>query len=427
MEAIKSCRLQRHSTKAAFVFCAVLLLCSYASAQTVFSFTSKESRQKHDRRLIDSVIVGALAQPLSTKTERQWRGAFWAMELMLYRTNATEKTVSEAWNKATQLSEEFQKALLEVSYTLYPNRFAQQAEDLMDRTSSPAVFVRCAEYLLLSHKKNTVKQLVEKRAAEHFAGSSYPGLEILKARLKTTRQSTLPPLADLFNPSFLPGETVIFSLHRANRNYPGLVLIRNKDGSIAKGAKGEVFAVPQLARSITAYPFYITNGNTPQGIYRWTGFNTSTNNYIGPTTNLQMSMPFEVAPDVFFNDSTLRNTPWTASLYAALLPASWRQYAGIYESYKAGEIGRSEIIMHGTAINPVYYKGQNYFPQTPSLGCLCSLEEWDAGGRLKKSDQEKIVAALCRQGSNTGYVVVIDLDKLERPVTVEDVQKRIFQ
>lgn len=61
--------------------------------------------------------------------------------------------------------------------------------------------------------------------------------------------------------------------------------------------------IPQLARSISNLPYYLTNGNTPQGLYRITGTDISENKWIGPTTNIQMVMPFEIIIS-FFRENT---------------------------------------------------------------------------------------------------------------------------
>ncbi|MEO6687285.1 MAG: hypothetical protein ABIN24_15040 [Dyadobacter sp.] len=112
--------------------------------------------------------------------------------------------------------------------------------------------------------------------------------------------------------------------------------------------------------------------------------------------------------------------PWSKHLYASLLPSSWRSYNAIYESFWAGANNRSEIIMHGTTINPHYYKGQPYYPQTPSPGCLCSYEQWDKNGKLTISSQQKIVDAL-KSGSKSGHVVVFNLDNKRKPVRIEEI------
>ncbi len=56
---------------------------------------------------------------------------------------------------------------------------------------------------------------------------------------------------------------------------PGLVIIRQKDGIFVADSSGNIFNVPQLARSITNLPVYLTNGNTPQGIFAMHGFDVS--------------------------------------------------------------------------------------------------------------------------------------------------------
>ena len=127
---------------------------------------------------------------------------------------------------------------------------------------------------------------------------------------------------------------------------------------------------------------------------RFSGFDVSRLLYIGPTPNLQLQLPYEATPDAFFADSTLIDSSWNKELYASLLPASWRNYDGIYESFYAGEMGRSAVIMHGTTIDPEFYKAETYYPQTPSLGCLCSYEEWDSSGYRISSNQQQIVNAL---------------------------------
>lgn len=134
------------------------------------------------------------------------------------------------------------------------------------------------------------------------------------------------------------------------------------------GVKGQVLKFPQLARSITNLPYYLNNGNTPQGLFKITGVDTSDNSGIGPTTNLQLIMPFENGPEVFFGTNT------SFIFHYNKLLGSLEKYQSLWESYQAGKIGRSEIIAHGTTINPQYYCHEKYFPPTPSLGCLCSPE-----------------------------------------------------
>lgn len=395
-----------------------LTLC--LQAQDVFEFTTLDNRVKHDLQLVSEVILASLNKPLTLETEKDWQRAFWAMELMLYKTSVTKAKLRQAWLQWPRQTEGFQKALLEVSYTLYPNEFEQEVKTVLETTSSGAIFVRCSEYLLnatnSAQNKKYLLSLVEKRLNKN----TDPAISILHFRLLSRKSQTLPPLQDLFSKEFLRGETVVYSLQRSNRNFAGLVIIRKPDGSFVWERNGKLFTSAQLARAITGYPFYITNGNTPQGIFRWTGFDTSSIAYIGPTPNLQLVMPHESSTALFFRDSSLPQQ-WSKDLYASLLPTSWKKYKPIYESYFAGAVGRSEIIMHGTTIDPAYYKSQPYYPQTPSLGCLCSYEEWDKDGKRTLSNQQRIVDALRDVGSKKGYVVVVDINDKKSNVSVEEV------
>lgn len=289
----------------------------------------------------------------------------------------------------------------------------------MQTTQDGTIFIRLAEYLIQPKgvRLSNINGLVLSALNKQFPNIDFLGFDMLKNRLDTLKRQPLPPLTMLASPAFLPGQPVIFSFQRRNRDYAGLVVIRTPDGSFLRNDDGSLFTSAQLARSLSGYPFYLTNGNTPQGLFRWTGFDTSEKKYIGPTTNLQLVMPNEVSYNGFFTDTIPQNRVISYEDYQSLLPGNWKNYEGIFESLYAGTMGRNEIIMHGTTINPDYYKGKPYWPQTPSMGCLCSYEEWDAQGLRTRSNQALIADALLKNGFAKGYVVVINLDDEHRPVT----------
>lgn len=411
-----------------FIFCILIFLSDGLFAQSqnnkpvVSNFATQQSRLQLHKKLVDSSIYGYLSLPPVDSNDGLWNHAFWAIELLEYKNDFVKTRLNEAWKNCDSLSEFFQKNLLEATYSLYPEEFIKPVNDLLNNTSSARIFVRCAEYLLradASEKNvNDIRSLMQAK----FTSVNDVAIIILQNRLNTFYDKVvLPPMKDLLDKNFLKNQTIIYSFQRKNRDYPGMVMIRKPDGSFARNKDGSIFHTSQLARAITNYPFYITNGNSPQGILRWTGFEVSKNNYIGPTPNLQLVLPYEATPAIFFDDSNLVNTTWQTDLYASLLPQSWKYYDGIYESFFAGAMGRNEVIMHGTTIDPSYYKGRSYYPQTPSLGCLCSYEEWDKTGKRIKSNQQQIVDMLDDIESNEGYVVVIELDDEKRAVNIDDV------
>lgn len=404
-----------------FIF-SVSLFAQQAVTDTVYSkVTTKQARQQRYKYLVDTTIKQWLAEPLNDDNEGDWNEALWSLELLQYKDNFTKQKLAIAWNNTAQRSDYFQKNLLETTYSLYKKEFKTQVSNLMRQTHSVGIFIRCAEYVLRADSVNArikIASLIKSK----FPGDSSVGLQILKSRIAIKKHQSLPPLNDIFSADFLKGQTVIYSLQRSNRNYAGLVIIRKPNGTFVKDSSGNYFHTAQLARAITDYPFYITNGNTPQGILRFSGFDVSRILYIGPTQNLQLQLPYETTPDAFFADSTLIDSLWSKEMYASLLPASWKNYNGIYESFYAGEMGRTAVIMHGTTIDPEFYKTQTYYPQTPSLGCLCSYEEWDSSGFRISSNQQQIVDILNSIGSSNGYVVVIDIDNKKKNVDIGEVQ-----
>jgi hypothetical protein len=414
-----------------YFFTMLLLLCF----TTVFSqqlqsnilyspVATTQARVQRYKYLVDTTIKQYLAEPLNDDNEGLWNEALWSIELIQYKNAYTKQKLTVAWSKAAHLSEYFQKNLLEATYSLYKTEFKTQALQLLQTTKSAPVFIRCAEYVLRADSVNGKKKIAFLIKTK-FPEDQSVGMQILQDRVTNKKPETLPPLIDIFDKDFLKDQTVIYSLQRSNRDYAGMVIIRKPDGSFIKDSSGDYFHTSQLARAITNYPFYITNGNTPQGIFRFTGFGASKLLYIGPTANLQLVMPYEAKPSVFFADSGLLYTPWQKEMYASLLPGSWKNYDGIYESYNAGAIGRYDIIMHGTTIDPAFYKGQSYYPNTPSLGCLCAFEDWDNNGYRISSNPQKIKDALDSIGSTNGYVVVIDIDNKRSNVVIDDILKKL--
>jgi hypothetical protein len=82
------------------------------------------------------------------------------------------------------------------------------------------------------------------------------------------------------------------------------------------------------------------------------------------------------------------------------------------ETFEAGKLGRSEIIAHGTTINPAYYHKKKYFPNTPSMGCLCSPESWNTKGERIYSSQAAWINELKKIKKQPTYLIVADISDL---------------
>lgn len=407
------------------IVCSICILVNLqVQAQTtsvpVAPYTTKESRTREYKNLIDNSINKNLLLNLTDSTEENWQTAFDAMELLNYRTAFIDARIHTVMDSLSFRTVSFQTAMLQLIYPLYLKDFVPQVAALVNKTTDPKLFAMCSEYLFANGKSAAYKNALLKRINEIQQSSGIateiPFFTVLKSKATLTALK-MPPVKDLLAPAFLPNEMVIYSFQRKNRNYPGLVLVRTKDGNFIKDASGNYFNVPQLARSCTNMPGYLSNGNTPQGIFKIFGFAVSQGSFIGPTTNIQMVLPYERSTDV--SDSVTQSL---GDNYRFMLPASWKNYFPFFEAYYAGKASRSEIIAHGTTVNPAYYAKQPYYPLTPTQGCLCTKEIWSAAdGKRLESDQQKLVDAVKKAGGANGYCVVIEIDDQQKPVVLKDV------
>lgn len=349
-----------------------MMIVLQTQSQNLFFFTAKQNRDSITQQLkqqVDRTIV----LPLNDSTYQRWMGAYWAMELMFYQPAGYEQSIPSQIAKLPKTGPGFQRAFMEMLYTLYLSKYDAELKVILPQLKSDKVKAMALEYL--SASGTTLHHSVDPA----FTRSSYYPLYLYQ---RSKKEQALPSRNDFLHASFLPGQTVLCSFQSTDRNKPGYLMIRLADGTWMKNEQGEELRFPQLARSISNLPFYLTNGNTPQGLYKITGVDTSDNNWIGPTTNLQMILPFEKnASDFFGTDTSFEN------YYSYLLGHHLQRFIGLKESYWAGKIGRTEIIAHGTTIDPEYYKHQLYYPNTPSLGCLCSPELWNEKGECTYSAQ----------------------------------------
>ncbi len=403
----------------------LLLLTFYSNAQSpVYSkFASQAGRQQFMRNVLNNNILKNLQLPLSDSTEEDWQGSFWAMELLQYRQPWVLRKIDTAFMQLSQRSLAFQRALLELSYTNYPTQYSNGVTQLQAATADPKLFAMCDAYLSRSKAAALYKVSRKKTLAQKFP--ALPPHPIIRMMQWAWQPDNYLPvkkiLPHIFSKDYLPGQVLLISLQRKNRDYPGIVLVRDTAGNFLKTETGTVFHIQQLARSITNLPSYLTNGNTPQGLFRMNGFDVSSSNFIGPTENIQLMMPYETSPPHFLQDSTITDTLWSEALYKRLLPKDFEVYLPLWHSYYASQAGRTEIIAHGTTIDPAYYKDATYFPHTPTLGCLCTKEIWAADGKRTVSNQQVLADAVKRAGGAQGWLLVLELDNTAKPVSLSEV------
>jgi len=393
------------------------------SSSIFFKEGIREKRNILYRNLVQNTITKNLSLPLSFDTEQNWIDAFWAIELIRYQSPWINTTINTALDSIDKRSPSFQRALLELAFSNSPNQYIKQVSSLLNNCEDAKVFAMCVAYRMQNNLtpfpnnqlENKMTQLIKNKKDEAI-------VQQLMYRIHPPSLIKNFPISDILDSEFLKNKTVLFSFQRKNRNYPGIALIRDSMGNFIKDENGSLFSVPQLGRSISNLPGFLTNGNTPQGIFLMDGFSNSKNSFIGPTSNIQLSMPFETSIRHFFNDPTIIDANWTEEWYKKLLTAKLINYLPLYESFYAGKAGRTEIIAHGTTIDPGYYVGEKYYPQTPTMGCLCTKEIWsDEDGKRLESDQQKLVNALQLAGGAKGYCVVLEIDDAQKSISLDEI------
>lgn len=388
----------------------------------VFKDAIAANRTKTYNNIVRNIITKNLSLPLTDSTEENWQDAFYAMEVLLYKQPWTEQKIRTAFDGIEKRSAGFQRALLECTYALYPQSFTGPVEKLWLITGYSKIFALCAEYLYQAKKINAQK--IQTRTREYNFSLEQDSIlnPLVKSKWIIDDKARSAALKAVCEKTFLPGNVLLISFQRRNRDYPGMVVVRDTAGNFISDDAGKPFAITQLARSVSNLPFYLTNGNTPQGIFRMFGFEISKSKAIGPTTNIQLTMPCETSPQFFLKDSLLTDTIWNELLYKKLFPESLKNFLPLSQTYYASKAGRTEIIAHGTTVDPSYYNGAIYYPYTPTQGCLCTKEIWsDADGKRIISDQQQLVNAVKKAGGANGYCVVIEIDDEQKAVNIEDI------
>ncbi len=391
--------------------------------------TKNKARNEFYSATVKNSIEKNLSFPLNKSTEDKWEEAFWAMELVNYKSKVTDDAVAAAIIKFRHTSPSFRRAFLELVYTMYPKAYTEQIFNIAKDTDNSKIFAMCINYLIradVNYNNEFFVNFIKRKFPFWDADPILISLEHSLSHPASEEFREMPHLEDLLKNSFGKDNIVIYSFQRHNRDYPGLTVIKDVDGKFLRNDDGTYFHISHLARAVTDLPGYLTDGNTPQGILSIQGSDVSKNAFIGPTPNLQLVLPFEANPNIFFHGS-VTDTIWNMDLYKNILPESWKYYFPIYGTYYAGKTGRTEIISHGTTINPDYYKSKAFYPNTPSLGCITAEELWSKdSGKLIKSDQIALMEAYRKLHSSRGYFIIIELNDEQKPVKLHDIKKYLL-
>ncbi len=368
-----------------------------------FTLQSERDRFSADKiKFIDSVFT----QVPDSTDEKVFTGAFWASELMLRTTPGGRDAVRNGLYNFSMFSNSFRRSLLQNAYTLYHTEFVDIIDSLIMTEKDEKLFAMMAEYIIRadSIRKDGVLVMMRNR----FPGwASHPVLKGMVLSHSGYAPVTDAQINELISYRQHAGEASVYVIVHKNRDLPGYAFIQDDNGLILMEGD-DTLMIRVIARSVTNLPGYLTNGNTPPGVFSMQSIAISDNIFIGPTPTLVTYLPFETDVVTFSFGGQEQGT-WTEERYRSFFPPGWISIEQKNMAYYAGEAGRSEIIMHGTTIDEEFYSGQPYYPFTPSLGCICSLEIWDRKkGVPKESDQLKMIMALKRHRIDKALVYLIE-------------------
>ena len=133
------------------IFSLCLIKPIWGQQDNPFSFASAKARKSITRELkneIDSLVSLSLHPE---KAENLWKKAFWAMELMLYAPQKWEERIPYFIAHLSSFDAEFQRAFLEMLYTLYPSKFNDQIISVWHTLANAKNQAMALEYLAVSH------------------------------------------------------------------------------------------------------------------------------------------------------------------------------------------------------------------------------------------------------------------------------------
>ncbi|MBI4785101.1 MAG: hypothetical protein HY785_27920 [Oscillatoriophycideae cyanobacterium NC_groundwater_1537_Pr4_S-0.65um_50_18] len=237
----------------------------------------------------------------------------------------------------------------------------------------------------------------------------------------------LPPLTDLLNSTIAPNpssnQAIMYVFCRPDRGVLCQTVLKDGKGNFVRENE-QLWSVPLLLRSLHNLSSVFTRGQTPQGIYRIEGITPQ------PDTDYFRAFGLFSLVNLYIPFETSGKLPNTLTAYQSLLPASWRNYFPIQQTYWAGKGDRDSFRIHGTGESPAFFSSNARHASgnwNPSIGCLSALELYDETGRLQQADMPKILGALRAIGGQnfTGYLVVVDVPGDNTPVSLAEIEAAI--
>ncbi len=209
--------------------------------------------------------------------------------------------------------------------------------------------------------------------------------------------------------------TNLFVFCRENRNFPCLMLMKDKDGNLVRKENGEVWTQKKLALSGRGLSYDQSNGNTPQGLF--------TIDSVMPKADRRLVYGKYRRIMLDFVASSRNEKDYLHYIPDELQSMNWWR-----ESVIARDNGRSLFRIHGVGVKNLF-SNSPYYPFIPTAGCIASIEGKYKGVVYKDQrellDQFMISMGLAPTYENEtkikGLLYVVNINDEERAVELEDI------
>lgn len=397
----------------------------YSSASIHSDFVLAPRRASFKKYLLEKTIQETFSGPLNQNTDYKFENACLSATQFLIKNQYSQRGFDKMFEQYFRLDASTRQALMTAVYGIYPATYREKIKSILPFERDPKIFAIGVlyDYRLDSSigNKNRLLSQMRRQFADSYQNVILRELtKYLQQHLNQQKTGT-PPILELFRYQQLWKQKTVYSFQRWDRNYSGLCIVQYEDGHFARDEQGKLKTFRQLARSGSGLPYFITNGNTPQGVYRIAGSRVSIDKLIGPTPTLQSVLPFQ-SDGVFYRDLPHDSAGDPLDNFKMLLPPAWQSYPPMQESFYAGKAGRSYIVIHGSTLDASFFDGWAFYPNSPTDGCLSTLESWDTGdGSIIHSDQLDLVNTFHKTASYIGLLEVINLDNQKKNVTEAEI------
>jgi hypothetical protein len=381
--------------------------------------------------------------PVTNGNERHWRNILWTTAIVEPQADYVDQAIAQILTFGTRpgLSSAQQRTVemaLHVGTQLYLSNsggysaLGEGFRQVMERSPSPEWSAMALTALARSGANADQRQQWRDRLQQRFPQWSQDVYlyTALRELAEMDNPPALPPLQDLLTWAIAPNQLQMYVFCQADRGALCLAVLKDRNGQFVR-QDGQLWSVSLLLRPVhSGLSWNFTRGQTPQGIFRIEGTRVPDPNTFrayGAFPLVKLFVPYEDGAREFLPGRP-RQAPTSLADYQALLPASWRSYFPMQQSYWAGKAGRGLFRIHGSGEDPNFFTNNRRYPNSfgwnPSIGCLSALERYDEAGRLQQADMPRILEALTRLGGTnfSGYLVVVDvpggigLDNLEAAI-----------